>query len=225
MKKVGIIGGSGYTGGELIRLVLQHPALELEFVYSTTRAGKPLTHAHPDLLGSTTLKFTDQVNPEIDVVYLCLGHGNSVAFLQEHSFSDHTLIVDLGNDFRLKEDANFKGRNYVYGLPELQRETIEKANAIANPGCFATALQLAMLPIAKNKNLDIKKRLLSFIDKNDNKTFVGYGASIGTTTLIYEFGLGKMISYLFDDEKRRHNLYSPGYKIKVLNPKKIKAMS
>ena len=153
MKKVGIIGGSGYTGGELIRLVLQHPALELEFVHSNTRAGKPLTHAHPDLLGSTTRKFTDQVNPEIDVVYLCLGHGNSVAFLQEHSFSDHTLIVDLGNDFRLKEDANFKGRNFVYGLPELQRETIEKTNAIANPGCFATALQLAMLPLAQNKNL------------------------------------------------------------------------
>ena len=109
MKKVGIIGGSGYTGGELIRLVLQHPALELEFVYSTSRAGKPLTHAHPDLLGSTTRKFADQINPEIDVVYLCLGHGNSVAFLQEHSFSDLTLIVDLGNDFRLKEDANFKG--------------------------------------------------------------------------------------------------------------------
>lgn len=153
MKKVGIIGGSGYTGGELIRLVLQHPALELEFVYSTTRAGKALTQAHPDLLGSTTLQFTDQVNLEIDVVYLCLGHGNSVTFLKEYTFSEQTLIVDLGNDFRLKQDANFDGRTFVYGLPELQREVIEKANTIANPGCFATALQLALLPLAKTESL------------------------------------------------------------------------
>jgi len=153
MKKVGIIGGSGYTGGELIRLLLQHPALELEFVYSTTRAGKALTQAHPDLLGSTTLQFTDQVNLEIDVVYLCLGHGNSVTFLKEYTFSEQTLIVDLGNDFRLKQDANFDGRTFVYGLPELQREVIEKANTIANPGCFATALQLALLPLAKTESL------------------------------------------------------------------------
>lgn len=153
MKKVGIIGGSGYTGGELIRLLLQHPALELEFVYSTTRPGKALTQAHPDLLGSTTLQFTDQVNLEIDVVYLCLGHGNSVTFLKEYTFSEQTLIVDLGNDFRLKQDANFDGRTFVYGLPELQREVIEKANTIANPGCFATALQLALLPLAKTESL------------------------------------------------------------------------
>jgi len=153
MKKVGIIGGSGYTGGELIRLLLQHPALELEFVYSTTRSGKALTQAHPDLLGSTTLQFTDQVNLEIDVVYLCLGHGNSVTFLKEYTFSEQTLIVDLGNDFRLKQDANFDGRTFVYGLPELQREVIEKANTIANPGCFATALQLALLPLAKTESL------------------------------------------------------------------------
>ena len=153
MKKVGIIGGSGYTGGELIRLVLLHPALELDFVYSTTRAGKPLTSAHPDLLGSTNLLFTDLVNPEVDVVYLCLGHGNSMAFLETYSFSEKTLIVDLGNDFRLKKEAQFGNRKFVYGLPELQRETIEKAKAIANPGCFATAIQLALLPIAKTNSI------------------------------------------------------------------------
>ena len=127
--------------------------MELEFVYSTTRPGKALTQAHPDLLGSTTLQFTDQVNLEIDVVYLCLGHGNSVTFLKEYTFSEQTLIVDLGNDFRLKQDANFDGRTFVYGLPELQREVIEKANTIANPGCFATALQLALLPLAKTESL------------------------------------------------------------------------
>jgi N-acetyl-gamma-glutamyl-phosphate reductase len=151
MKKAGIIGGSGYTGGELIRLLLHHPELELDFVYSTTRAGKPLTTAHPDILGSTELLFTDQVNPEVDVVYLCLGHGHSIAFLEKHSFSEKTLIVDLGNDFRLKKEAQLGDKQFVYGLPELQREVIKKARAIANPGCFATAIQLAILPLAKKK--------------------------------------------------------------------------
>jgi N-acetyl-gamma-glutamyl-phosphate reductase len=150
MKSVGIIGGSGYTGGELIRLVIHHPALKLDFVYSTTRAGKAVTSAHPDLLGSLNLNFTDTVNPEIDLLYLCLGHGNSRAFLENYSFSEKTIIIDLGNDFRLNDDREFGGKQFVYGLPELQREEIEKATAIANPGCFATAIQLALLPLAKN---------------------------------------------------------------------------
>ena len=143
MKSVGIIGGSGYTGGELIRLVIHHPALELEFVYSTTRAGKAVTSAHPDLLGSLDLDFTDKVNENIDLLFLCLGHGNSRAFLE-------TIIIDLGNDFRLISDQDFGGRHFVYGLAELQRDRIEKATAIANPGCFATAIQLALLPLAKH---------------------------------------------------------------------------
>lgn len=150
MKSVGIIGGSGYTGGELIRLVIHHPALKLDFVYSTTRAGKAVTTAHPDLLGSLNLNFTDTVNPDIDLLYLCLGHGNSRAFLENYSFSEKTIIIDLGNDFRLNDDREFGGKQFVYGLPELQREEIEKATAIANPGCFATAIQLALLPLAKN---------------------------------------------------------------------------
>jgi len=150
MKSVGIIGGSGYTGGELIRLVIHHPALKLDFVYSTTRAGKAVTSAHPDLLGSLNLNFTDTVNPDIDLLYLCLGHGNSRAFLENYSFSEKTIIIDLGNDFRLNDDREFGGKQFVYGLPELQREEIEKATAIANPGCFATAIQLALLPLAKN---------------------------------------------------------------------------
>ena len=150
MKSVGIIGGLGYTGGELIRLVIHHPALKLDFVYSTTRAGKAVTSAHPDLLGSLNLNFTDTVNPDIDLLYLCLGHGNSRAFLENYSFSEKTIIIDLGNDFRLNDDREFGGKQFVYGLPELQREEIEKATAIANPGCFATAIQLALLPLAKN---------------------------------------------------------------------------
>lgn len=151
MKKVGIIGGSGYTGGELIRLVLQHPALVLDFVYSTTRVDAPLTSAHPDLLGRTDLAFTGSVNPDIDILFLCLGHGKSRSFLEAHPFSEQTLIIDLGNDFRLEESADFSGRTFIYGLPEFQKEKIEKATAIANPGCFATAIQLALLPLAQSK--------------------------------------------------------------------------
>lgn len=153
MKTVGIIGGSGYTGGELMRLVIHHPGLELDFVYSTTRPGQAIHETHHDLLGQVNLNFTDQVNPKVDVLFLCLGHGNSAAFLTEYAFSDTTLIIDLSNDFRLENDAHFVGRKFVYGLPELNRSAIEKATAIANPGCFATAIQLALLPLARAKQL------------------------------------------------------------------------
>ncbi len=148
MIKAGIIGGSGYTGGELIRILLNHPATEIDFVFSTTRAGKKVTTAHPDLLGITDLEFTGTVNLEIDVIFLCLGHGNSTAFLKEHHFSSDTKIIDLSNDFRLHADADFDGKQFVYGLPELNKAKIEEAQCIANPGCFATAIQLALLPLA-----------------------------------------------------------------------------
>ncbi len=149
--QVGIIGGSGYTGGELIRLILGHPKLELNFVYSTTRAGKSLIVAHPDLLGSVDMNFTAEVNSEVDVVFLCLGHGMSRQFLSEQTFSSKTKIIDLGNDFRLKADKQFSGYDFVYGLPELNKSDIEKAQYIANPGCFATAIQLALLPLASKQ--------------------------------------------------------------------------
>jgi N-acetyl-gamma-glutamyl-phosphate reductase len=149
MIKAGIIGGSGYTGGELIRILLHHPATEIDFVFSTTRAGKKITTAHPDLIGTTNLEFTGDVNLDVDVVFLCLGHGNSTAFLKEHQFSSATKIIDLSNDFRLYADADFDGKQFVYGLPELNKTQIEDANYIANPGCFATAIQLALLPLAK----------------------------------------------------------------------------
>lgn len=154
MIKAGIIGGSGYTGGELIRILLNHPAAEIDFVYSTTRAGKKVNTAHPDLLGTTNLEFTGNVNLNVNVVFLCLGHGNSTAFLKEHSFSTDTIIIDLSNDFRLVADANFDGKQFVYGLPELNKSEIENAKYIANPGCFATAIQLALLPLAKANLLE-----------------------------------------------------------------------
>lgn len=149
MITAGIIGGSGYTGGELIRILLHHPQVEIDFVYSTTRAGKPISSAHPDVLGTTDLSFTSSVNSEVDVVFLCLGHGNSTTFLGEHQFSSATKIIDLSNDFRLQKDATLNGKNFVYGLPELKKTQIQQANYIANPGCFATAIQLALLPLAK----------------------------------------------------------------------------
>ena len=149
MKKVGIIGGSGYTGGELIRLVVNHPTLILDFVYSTSRPGTPLYDTHVDLLGRSELSFTDNINSEVDIVFLCVGHGKSIGFLEEHKFSSQTIIIDLSNDFRLKKDAQFQDYDFVYGLPEYQKNKIQGAKAIANPGCFATAIQLALLPLAK----------------------------------------------------------------------------
>ena len=149
MIKAGIIGGSGYTGGELIRILLNHPEVEIDFVYSTTRAEKKITTSHPDLLGITDIAFSGKVNLNVDVVFLCLGHGNSTTFLNENDFCNTTKIIDLSNDFRLHVDAVLKGKEFVYGLPETNKEKIKNANYIANPGCFATAIQLALLPLAK----------------------------------------------------------------------------
>ncbi len=153
MINIGIIGGSGYTAGELIRILMFHPNATIDFVYSTTNAGKPLSIAHHDLLGDIEMNFTDTVNPNVNVVFLCLGHGKSKAFLEQNQFANHTKIIDLGNDFRLTKDSIFDQKTFVYGLPELNKANIKKAQFIANPGCFATAIQLALLPLAKNEML------------------------------------------------------------------------
>jgi N-acetyl-gamma-glutamyl-phosphate reductase len=150
MITIGIIGGSGYTAGELIRILMFHPNAKLDFVYSTTNAGKPLSFAHHDLLGDIEMNFTDTVNPDVDVLFLCLGHGKSISFLENNQFSSQTKIIDLGNDFRLTKDKDFNGKSFVYGLPELNKTDIKSAQYIANPGCFATAIQLALLPLAAN---------------------------------------------------------------------------
>jgi len=154
MIKIGIVGGSGYTGGELIRILLNHPKTEIDFVYSTTRAGKKVSTAHPDLLGLTEMKFTGDVNLNVDVVFLCLGHGNSTKFLNKNNFSENTKIIDLSNDFRLIDDSVYDGKKFVYGVPELKKSSIINAKHIANPGCFATAIQLALLPLAKAQVLN-----------------------------------------------------------------------
>tara|TARA_B110000114_G_scaffold14803_1_gene14372 strand:- start:416 stop:1393 length:978 start_codon:yes stop_codon:yes gene_type:complete len=153
MLDIGIIGGAGFTAGELIRLLLNHPETNINFVYSTSNAGNKIYKVHQDLIGSTEMNFTNEVNPDIDLLFLCLGHGNSTTFLNKNIFSKNTKIIDLSNDFRLLDDKNFGGKEFIYGLPELQKETIKGAKYIANPGCFATALQLAVLPLASNSLL------------------------------------------------------------------------
>jgi N-acetyl-gamma-glutamyl-phosphate reductase len=149
--KVGIVGGAGYTGGETIRLLLNHPYAELVFVHSRSNAGNPIHTVHSDLLGDTPLRFSDTINQSVDVLFLCLGHGESRKFLQENPIDLKVKIIDLSQDFRLGESA--PERSFVYGLPELNREAIQKSKNIANPGCFATALQLGLLPLAKAGSL------------------------------------------------------------------------
>lgn len=153
MIQVGIIGGAGYTAGELLRLLINHPEANINFVYSTSNAGNNISSVHQDLFGDLDIKFTDTVNPNVDVVFLCLGHGNSIKFLSANTFSNDTKIIDLGNDFRLEKDKEFNGKSFVYGLPELQRDVIKTADYIANPGCFATTIQLALLPLAQQNLL------------------------------------------------------------------------
>ncbi len=149
MIRAGIIGGAGYTAGELIRLIINHEHTQLDFVYSTSNAGNDIQKVHRDLLGDIDMKFSKAINPNVDVIFLCLGHGNSSAFLKENEFSATTKIIDLSNDFRLTKDSVFHGKEFIYGLPELNKKEIIKAQYIANPGCFATAIQLALLPLAK----------------------------------------------------------------------------
>ena len=147
--KVGIIGGAGYTGGELIRLLIHHPGVSVSFIHSRSNAGKPVYSVHQDLLGDTDLKFSGKLNDDVDVVFLCLGHGESKKFLAENKITDKVKVVDLANDFRLSQSSKLGTRNFVYGLPELNRDQIKKANNVANPGCFATTIQLGLLPLAK----------------------------------------------------------------------------
>lgn len=149
MIKVGIIGGAGYTGGELIRLLIHHPYASVAFIHSRSNAGKPVYSVHQDLLGDTDLAFTDKLADDVDVLFLCLGHGESRKFLQENEIPGKIKIIDLANDFRLREQSAIGRREFVYGLPELNKELIRKADNIANPGCFATSIQLGLLPLAK----------------------------------------------------------------------------
>jgi N-acetyl-gamma-glutamyl-phosphate reductase len=146
MIKIGILGAAGYTGGELIRLLVNHPEAEIIFANSESNAGNLVADVHEGLLGDTDLRFTDAMPfDEVDVVFFCFGHGKSEQFLQEHTIPEHVKIIDLAQDFRIAAPTH----DYVYGLPEIHREQISKCQHLANPGCFATCIQLGLLPLAK----------------------------------------------------------------------------
>ncbi len=147
---IGIIGGAGYTGGELLRILLNHPFVHVQFVHSKSQAGKPVWATHTDLLGDTDLTFSGDLpdfsstgGAGLDAVFLCSGHGVSATFMAEHDIPDDIAVIDLSTDFRDEH------HDFVYGLPELNRERIQEATRVANPGCFATSIQLALLPLAK----------------------------------------------------------------------------
>jgi len=146
--KIGIVGSAGYTGGELLRILINHPHADIVFAHSASNAGNKISDVHTDLLGDTDLRFSETFHSDIDVLFLCVGHGDARKFLAVNSFASNVKIIDLSQDYRLRANTVYQGDNFVYGLPELNRETIRSAHAIANPGCFATGIQLALLPLA-----------------------------------------------------------------------------
>lgn len=151
MIKIGIIGGAGYTAGELIRLLINHPEAEIIFINSQSNAGRKITDVHSGLLGETDLEFTDQLPLDtIDVLFFCMGHGDTRRFLEGHTLPEGLKVIDLSMDYRLKDESH----DFVYGLPELNRRATCSARHVANPGCFATAIQLALLPLAKHLMLN-----------------------------------------------------------------------
>ena len=147
--KAGIVGGAGYTGGELLRLLLNHSQTDIVFINSVSNAGNAVSKIHADLIGETDLLFTADLSNEIDLLFLCVGHGDAANFLAANHIDDKIKIIDLSQDFRLLNKAAVGNRTFVYGLPELNKEAIRSATNIANPGCFATAIQLGLLPLAK----------------------------------------------------------------------------
>lgn len=146
--KAGIIGGAGYTGGELLRLLLLHPHVQVAFVQSNSHAGQPIHAVHTDLLGETDMLFSPTHTTAVEVLYLCGGHGAAKQFLAQNHLPESMVVIDLSQDFRHAESRQVAGRTFVYGLPELNRDHLKNAKSIANPGCFATAIQLALLPLA-----------------------------------------------------------------------------
>ena len=151
MIKIGIIGGAGYTAGELIRLLINHPEAEIIFINSQSNAGRKITDVHSGLLGETDLEFTDQLPLDtIDVLFFCMGHGDTRRFMESHTLPEGLKVIDLSMDYRLKDESH----DFVYGLPELNRRATCSAQHVANPGCFATAIQLALLPLAKHLMLN-----------------------------------------------------------------------
>ena len=173
--KVGIVGGAGYTGGELLRVLLRHPNAVITFVHSTSNAGELVSKVHADLIGDTDIKFATTIDQTIDILFLCVGHGDAKQFLAANAIEAKVKIIDLSQDFRMANTANIGDRRFVYGLPELQRSEIKQADNIANPGCFATAIQLGLLPLAA-------KGLLTDVYTTGITGSTGAGQSLSTTS-------------------------------------------
>lgn len=174
--KAGIIGGAGYTGGELLRILVNHPQVEIAFVNSSSNAGNLISDVHTDLLGDTDLRFTNEIPQNIDVLFLCVGHGDARKFLEANPISHGIKIIDLSQDFRLNQNSTINDRQFVYGLPELNREAVKSAQNIANPGCFATCIQLGLLPLAA------KGLLNGEVHINATTGSTGAGQSLSTTS-------------------------------------------
>lgn len=176
MIKAGIIGGAGYTGGEMLRILVNHPQVEIAFVNSSSNAGNLISDVHTDLFGDTDLKFTDQILQDIDVLFLCVGHGDAKKFLEANPVNEKVKIIDLSQDFRLAQNSQLATRSFVYGLPELNKEKIQSAKNIANPGCFATCIQMGLLPLAS------KGLLQSEVHINATTGSTGAGQSLSKTS-------------------------------------------
>lgn len=176
MIKAGVIGAAGYTGGELIRLLLLHPETALSFAQSESQNGKFIYEIHKDLFGQTDLKFSDPQDLQADVIFLCKGHGESRKFLEKALIPYQTKIIDLSQDFRWQEHSSFQNRKFIYGLSELNKEKLNFADSVANPGCFATAIELALLPLAK------KGLLQSSIHVSATTGSTGAGQSLSEST-------------------------------------------
>ena len=174
--KAGIVGGAGYTGGELLRLLLLHPHVDIAFVQSSSNAGNAVYDVHTDLYGETDLQFSANHNNDVDVIFLCGGHGAGKDFVAKSNLPNSIAVIDLSQDFRHKANATACTRNFVYGLPELNKDVIKQANSIANPGCFATAIQLALLPLAKGGVL------LNDVHINATTGSTGAGQALSATT-------------------------------------------
>ncbi|KQS41452.1 N-acetyl-gamma-glutamyl-phosphate reductase [Pedobacter sp. Leaf194] len=174
--KAGIIGGAGYTGGEMLRILVNHPNVEIAFVNSTSNAGNLISDVHTDLFGETDLKFVSDVPQDIDVLFLCVGHGDAKKFLAANSVNENIKIIDLSQDFRLTANGKFESRDFIYGLPELNRDKIKSAQNIANPGCFATCIQLGLLPLAA------KGLIKSEVHINATTGSTGAGQSLAATS-------------------------------------------
>lgn len=181
--KAGIIGGAGYTGGEMLRILINHPNVEIAFVNSTSNAGNIISDVHTDLIGDTDLRFVRDIPQDIDVLFLCVGHGDAKKFLAANPINDNIKIIDLSQDFRLSANASFSTpdsglptKDFIYGLPELNRDKIKSAKNIANPGCFATCIQLGLLPLAAKGLINAEVHI------NATTGSTGAGQSLASTS-------------------------------------------